>query len=71
MANRFLTRRDLLQRAVMASAMLGVGAGYPRVGLAGQSPSSGRSATLALALAQFLNRTKFSTCRRWRLSTRR
>jgi 2-methylcitrate dehydratase PrpD len=60
MADRFLTRRDLIQRAAKASALLGVGVAYPRFGLAAQSPPGGRSTTLALALAQFLNRTKYS-----------
>lgn len=60
MAYRFLTRRDLLQRAVAASALLGAGVGSPRVGLAGQVPLGGSSTTLALALARFLNRTTFS-----------
>jgi 2-methylcitrate dehydratase PrpD len=60
MSDRFLTRRDLLQSAVAASALLGVGIRSPRSGLASQAPPAPSSPTLAFALARFLNRTKFS-----------
>ena len=60
MTSRVLTRRDLLQRAVTATAMLGVGVRTPHVSLTGQAPPAGSSTTLAFALARFLNRTKFS-----------
>lgn len=60
MAYRFLTRRDLLQRAIATSAILGMGGRSPLFGLEGQAPPAGSSPTLALALARFLNRTRFS-----------
>ena len=56
----FFTRRALLQRAVAASTILGVGIRSPLAGNAGQAPPAGGSETLALALARFLNRTRFS-----------